>query len=142
MLFFALLALYFGLAVLFVKANDVPITFIPSGASCQEFTIPITITSENQQWTGPKWTNDYELIGQINHLHIFPYRSQAANSVQIFCLPPQPGLPPASLSPLVIPSTKPPAMRYQPRFASLRSVEPKKRRCFWPLMDWALIEGE
>jgi hypothetical protein len=43
-------------------ALTTPPSYIPAGARCHNYAITITITSKNLQWTGPKWTNNYELI--------------------------------------------------------------------------------
>lgn len=37
-------------------------SYIPVKADCRDYTIPVTVTSENYQWTGQRWTDDYELI--------------------------------------------------------------------------------
>lgn len=55
---FASFVLYSSLAISFVEAYKVAETFVPLGASCHDFTIPITITSENLQWTAPKWADN------------------------------------------------------------------------------------
>ena len=36
-------------------------SYTPASAHCHDYAIPVTVTSENLQWTGPKWSNDYEL---------------------------------------------------------------------------------
>lgn len=37
-------------------------TFVPNGAKCQEYTIPVTVTSENRPWVAPRWTDNYGFI--------------------------------------------------------------------------------
>ena len=36
-------------------------SYVPVKAECRHHTIPVTVTSENYQWTGQRWTDDYEL---------------------------------------------------------------------------------
>lgn len=35
------------------------VRFVPKGAKCQDYTIPVTVTSENRPWIGPRWTDNY-----------------------------------------------------------------------------------
>lgn len=37
-------------------------SYTPVNANCHDYTIPVTLTSENYQWTGPRWNDNYEFI--------------------------------------------------------------------------------
>lgn len=37
-------------------------SYRPANAACHDYVIPVKVTSENYQWTGPRWNDDYELI--------------------------------------------------------------------------------
>lgn len=37
-------------------------SYAPANADCRDYSIPVTVISENLQWTGPRWTDDYELV--------------------------------------------------------------------------------
>lgn len=78
-------------------------TFTPKGAKCQDYTIPVTITSENRPWIGPRWTDNY---GFIDFLSIASSRQSAGfpspvgnpvnqtasyNISAAFCTPDKPG---------------------------------------------------
>lgn len=47
---------FFGLAAAWPTSTT---QFVPKGAKCQEYTIPVTVTSENRPWIGPRWTDNY-----------------------------------------------------------------------------------
>ena len=36
--------------------------FVPKGAKCQDYTVPVTVTSKNLPWIGPRWEDDYGFI--------------------------------------------------------------------------------
>lgn len=36
--------------------------YVPPGAKCQDYSIPVNVASLNYPWTGPKWTNNYGFI--------------------------------------------------------------------------------
>lgn len=38
------------------------VTFVPKGAKCQDYTIPVTITPEIRPWNATKWTDNYGFI--------------------------------------------------------------------------------
>ena len=38
------------------------VTHVPKGAKCQNYTVPLTITSANRPWIGPRWTDNYGFI--------------------------------------------------------------------------------
>lgn len=46
-----------------VTAGDYsPPSYIPPNADCHDYTVPVTVTSDNYQWTGPRWSDNYELF--------------------------------------------------------------------------------
>lgn len=47
---------FFGLAAAWSTPNA---TFVPKGAKCHDYIIPVTVTSENRPWIGPRWTDNY-----------------------------------------------------------------------------------
>ena len=40
--------------------------YVPSGAQCQDYAIPVTVTSSNYPWTAAKWTDNYGLIDYVS----------------------------------------------------------------------------
>ena len=49
-------------------------TFVPNGAKCQDYTIPLTVTAQKRPWQGLTWTDNY---GWINHVSNVTTRSAA-----------------------------------------------------------------
>lgn len=43
-------------------------TFVPNGAQCQDYTIPVTATSEVRLWNGTRWTDNYGYIDVVSTL--------------------------------------------------------------------------
>ena len=97
------LTLGFFLSALVATAWSTGTTFSPKGAKCQDYTIPLTITSENRPWIGPRWTDNY---GFIDFLSIATSRPSAGfpspvgnpvnqtasyNISATFCTPEKPG---------------------------------------------------
>ena len=37
-------------------------SYKPVNADCHDYVIPVKVTSENYQWTGPRWNDNYEFI--------------------------------------------------------------------------------
>ncbi|MCJ1266481.1 hypothetical protein MMC22_006366 [Lobaria immixta] len=54
-----LILAFFGLAAAWSTPN---VTYLPKGATCHDYTIPVTVTSENKPWVGPRWTDNYGFI--------------------------------------------------------------------------------
>lgn len=52
----------FALFFLVVVWSTSNVTFVPKGAICQDYTIPLTVTSQNRPWIGPRWTDNYGFI--------------------------------------------------------------------------------
>lgn len=52
----------FALFALAAASCTYKTAFVPKGAKCQEYTIPVTVTSENRPWIGPRWKDNYELV--------------------------------------------------------------------------------
>lgn len=48
---------FIGLAIAFPSAG-----YVPKGADCLDFIIPVTVTSNNRLWIAPKWENNLEFI--------------------------------------------------------------------------------
>ena len=44
------------------KANATSRAYVPLGALCRDFTIPVKVESENFPWIAPKWTDDFDFI--------------------------------------------------------------------------------
>ena len=40
--------------------------YVPPGAQCQDYSIPVTVTSLNYPWTAAKWTDNYGLIDFVS----------------------------------------------------------------------------
>lgn len=36
--------------------------YVPPGAKCQDYSIPVTVTSLNYPWVAPKWTDNFGFI--------------------------------------------------------------------------------
>ena len=36
--------------------------YVPPGATCRDYTIPVNVTSLNYPWTGPRWTDNFNFI--------------------------------------------------------------------------------
>ena len=51
-----------GLAVALPASHG----YVPSGAQCQDYAIPVTVTSLNYPWTAAKWTDNYGLIDFVS----------------------------------------------------------------------------
>lgn len=98
-----MLFLTLGLYFLALVATAWSTTFTPKGASCQDYTIPVTVTSENRPWIGPRWTDNY---GFIDFLSLTSSRQSAEFSSPVgnpvnqttsynisatFCTPETPG---------------------------------------------------
>lgn len=78
-------------------------TFVPKGANCQDYTVPVTVTSENFPWTGRRWEDDYGFIDFVSTATTrlsarFPYplgkpvnQKGSYNISATFCTPTQPG---------------------------------------------------
>jgi len=39
-----------------------PKSYVPPGAQCQDYTIPVKVTSDNFPWVGPTWTDNFGMI--------------------------------------------------------------------------------
>lgn len=37
-------------------------SYVPANVDCRDYSIPVAVISENLQWTGPRWTDNYELV--------------------------------------------------------------------------------
>ncbi|MCJ1422472.1 hypothetical protein MMC29_000352 [Sticta canariensis] len=98
-----MLFLTLGLCFSVLVATAWSTTFTPKGASCQDYTILVTITSKNRPWIGPRWTDNY---GFIDFLSIASSRQSARFSPPVgdpvkqtasynicatFCTPEMPG---------------------------------------------------
>ncbi|MCJ1461462.1 hypothetical protein MMC07_000059 [Pseudocyphellaria aurata] len=60
--------LYLVLAFLALAAasSTSNVTFVPKGAICRSYTVPVTVTSANRPWVGPRWTDNYEFIDFVS----------------------------------------------------------------------------
>lgn len=78
-------------------------TFVPKGARCQDYTVPLTVTAKVLPWTGPRWEDDF---GFIDFLSTYTTRLSAGfpspfgdlvnktaryDISATFCTPVQPG---------------------------------------------------
>lgn len=43
-------------------SSAIQTAYIPEGAICHDYTIPVTVASNNRPWNGPKWEDDYGFI--------------------------------------------------------------------------------
>lgn len=98
-----MLCLIFGLFALAAASSTKKTTFVPKGAKCQDYTIPVTVTSENQPWIGPRWTDNYELADFVSTSSArvsagFPIpvgdpvnQTASYNIAATFCTPERPG---------------------------------------------------
>lgn len=41
-------------------------SYTPPGAHCQDYTVPVTVTSLNFPWVAPKWVDDFGLINFVS----------------------------------------------------------------------------
>ena len=58
-------SLTFAFAV-YVNGWSIPKSYVPPGAECEDYTIPITVTSNNYQWVGPQWKDDFGFIDFVS----------------------------------------------------------------------------
>lgn len=51
-----------SLRSLFILLSTCLAGYVPEGAKCQDYTIPVNVTSLNYPWTAPKWTDNFGFI--------------------------------------------------------------------------------
>lgn len=56
------LVAFFALFALAAATSTSKTAYVPKGANCRDYTIPVTVTSENRPWIGPRWKDNYELV--------------------------------------------------------------------------------
>jgi hypothetical protein len=49
-----------------VSAGAIPTTYTPSNANCNNYDIPVSVSTTGIDWIAPKWTNDTGLIDFVS----------------------------------------------------------------------------
>lgn len=61
-----MLYLTFAFLALAAASSTYNQAFVPKGANCRSYTVPVTVTSANRPWVGPRWTDNYEFIDFVS----------------------------------------------------------------------------
>ncbi len=112
--------------------------FAPKGANCLDYIIPLTVTSDNRPWTGPRWEDDFGFIDFLSSASTRfsagfpspvgdPVKQTCSYEISAtFCTPQRPG----NHSKTVLLATH--GLGFDKRYVSGHSAVSSKLTCIFP----------
>lgn len=60
-MFMSLVLSFLALLLLRTNGHNIPERYTPPQAHCIDYVVPVTVTSDDYQWVGPRWTDNFGL---------------------------------------------------------------------------------